>query len=226
MKSAYHGHEGIVRLLLAHPMTQVDLVDCEGCSALMLATRNGHEGVVKQLHLRTEIQVNLVDDRGFSALMLAAKWGHEAIVRLLLSVSNANTASRSVDKEFTAMSLASANDHMEIVQILQEFGLQHASLPRFTDSTVKYTADPGLLSVREHLDEEMSEYVGDKAVDDEGAEDEGENNDEVRDPPPGSKGDAKRSRDNEEVLVGLVDDVAPPARKRRRGSQKAHDRWA
>ncbi|KAH6909863.1 ankyrin repeat-containing domain protein, partial [Coprinopsis sp. MPI-PUGE-AT-0042] len=118
MKAAHDGHDGIVTLLLARPEIQVNQVNNKRWSALMHAAANGHAGVVKLLLARPEIQVTLVDNEGFSALILAARWGHAAIVRLLLGGPHLNSPMKTVQDRQTAMSIALANGHMEVAQLL------------------------------------------------------------------------------------------------------------
>ncbi|KAH6871753.1 hypothetical protein BKA70DRAFT_1354603 [Coprinopsis sp. MPI-PUGE-AT-0042] len=49
MLAARRGHKGNVKLLLAHPEIQVNLVDNDGWLALMLAAKYGHEDIVPLL---------------------------------------------------------------------------------------------------------------------------------------------------------------------------------
>ncbi|KAH6891665.1 ankyrin repeat-containing domain protein [Coprinopsis sp. MPI-PUGE-AT-0042] len=154
MKAAGNGHTAIVELLLACPNIQINLVDNKGWSALMKAARYGHEAITKLLLARPEIQVNLVDSNGSSALSLAAYGGHTTIVGLLLARPHISTATRRLDDWETAMSVASDNGHMEIVQLLREIELRQAgSDPQ--DSSTGTVTDQEQLALEEPVDAEV-----------------------------------------------------------------------
>ncbi|KAH6909853.1 hypothetical protein BKA70DRAFT_1399718 [Coprinopsis sp. MPI-PUGE-AT-0042] len=107
----------------------------------MLAA-NGHEGVVKLLLAHPGIQVNLVNDRGFSALMLAANWGHASVVRQLLDAPHIDSAIRSVEVGHTAMSIALARGHTDVVQLLQDHEFRQAgSAPDLHDLSLGTVVD-------------------------------------------------------------------------------------
>ncbi|KAH6886118.1 ankyrin repeat-containing domain protein [Coprinopsis sp. MPI-PUGE-AT-0042] len=97
MEAARYGHEAILKLLLESSEIQVNPVDKEVPSALILAARYGREGAVRLLLACPDIQVNLVDNQGVSALMEAARVGHDGVVRLLLS--HPDTLLGSIDKK-------------------------------------------------------------------------------------------------------------------------------
>ncbi|KAH6909877.1 hypothetical protein BKA70DRAFT_1275171, partial [Coprinopsis sp. MPI-PUGE-AT-0042] len=124
-----------------------------------LAAANGHEGVVKLLLAHPKIQVNLVNlvnDQGFSALMRAAKWGHASVVRQLLDAPHIDSAIRSVEDGHTAMSLALAYGHTEVVQLLQDHERQQAgSALRLQDLSVGTVVNIGPLSIEGAGEEEL-----------------------------------------------------------------------
>jgi ankyrin repeat protein len=147
------GHIGVVKVLLAHAEIQVNAANMYGTSALMRAAFMGHEDVVKLLLSHYEIQgsratehsstalvlagdtclstcacdVNASDKKGGTAIKFAAQGGYTAIVRLLLDVPNIDITIRSTADEHTAMSAAQESGHMDIVELLQDFGRQQAS---------------------------------------------------------------------------------------------------
>ncbi len=70
--------------LLSRPELNVNLVNKDGSTALILAVRGGHNAMVTALLGRPELNVNLVDRDGNTALILAARGGHNAMVTALL----------------------------------------------------------------------------------------------------------------------------------------------
>ena len=80
------GHEGVVRLLLAHAATDVNQARTDnGTTPLSMACQEGHEGVVRPLlaHAATDVNQAKTDD-GATPLFTACEFGHEGVVRLLL----------------------------------------------------------------------------------------------------------------------------------------------
>ncbi|KAH6904822.1 hypothetical protein BKA70DRAFT_1403095, partial [Coprinopsis sp. MPI-PUGE-AT-0042] len=79
-----NGHEGVIKLLLARPEIQVNLVDDQGLSALMLAAKWGHESVVRLLldipHLNTAATSI---EEGHTAMSIALVNSHMEIAQLL-----------------------------------------------------------------------------------------------------------------------------------------------
>ncbi|KAH6909906.1 hypothetical protein BKA70DRAFT_1221560 [Coprinopsis sp. MPI-PUGE-AT-0042] len=115
--ASHHGHEAAAESLIAHPQTQINLVNNEGWSALMAAARYGHAGIATLLLRRPEIQVNLVDNQRWSALMKAARHGHEAIVSLLLASSGIQV--NLVDNEgWSALLLTATGGHEGVAKLL------------------------------------------------------------------------------------------------------------
>jgi ankyrin repeat protein len=72
-----------VSVLLAEPQIDVNLVDGEGLSALISASKQGHPRTVKALLDHPDTDVNLEDNKGRTALSWASKNGHECIVDLI-----------------------------------------------------------------------------------------------------------------------------------------------
>ncbi|KAH6886063.1 hypothetical protein BKA70DRAFT_1336476, partial [Coprinopsis sp. MPI-PUGE-AT-0042] len=82
--AANNGHEGIVKQLLAHSDVQVNSVDNEGWSALIMAANQGDERIALLLlgmpHINTVLKTT---DSGHTAMSIALDGGHDGIVRLL-----------------------------------------------------------------------------------------------------------------------------------------------
>ncbi|KAH6902914.1 ankyrin repeat-containing domain protein [Coprinopsis sp. MPI-PUGE-AT-0042] len=118
MWAAYHGSEGVVKLLLQHPAIQVNLANDGGSTALLLAAKYGRKGVVKCLLTADDV----------TAIKMSAENGHEAIVRLLLGAPNIDITIRSITDGHTAMSAARAKGHIAIVNLLQDFESRKSSM--------------------------------------------------------------------------------------------------
>ncbi|KAH6903790.1 hypothetical protein BKA70DRAFT_1299705 [Coprinopsis sp. MPI-PUGE-AT-0042] len=148
----------------------------------MLAAQDGHEGIVMLLLVRTEIQVNLTDHTGRSALRLATDRGHDAVVDLLLVVSHINATTSAPDDVHTSSSLERPVGNLGGV-----------------DNNASY-----------------DEASGGKAVDagganEEGADNEGENDNNVQGGPSTSIRSAEWPRgDEEDGLQDSIDDTAAP----------------
>lgn len=122
MLATWHGHEDLVRFLLAHSKILVNLVDADGWSALMRAAGSGHEGIASLLLVCPDLQVNLVSTKGWSALGLAALSGYDAIVKLVLTRSDiqVNLVNHVVGAELSlsALMAAAVGGHESVVQLL------------------------------------------------------------------------------------------------------------
>ncbi|KAH6883736.1 hypothetical protein BKA70DRAFT_1341376 [Coprinopsis sp. MPI-PUGE-AT-0042] len=202
MKACRHGHEGIAKLLLALPEVEVNLVNDQGWSALMLAARYGHAGTVTLLLAHPEALVNSVDNEGQSALILATQERGWA---------------------YCDVSLALANGPLGIAQLLEEFESRRNS----RDLTLEDVVHLVHLALGESVDGEVrSGFESEdpyKAIlrsdaDTNGANNEGADNDRIQEEPSGTRTDAKRSRgDEEDGLPGAIDNMVAPTLKRRRG---------
>ncbi|KAH6886058.1 hypothetical protein BKA70DRAFT_1336439 [Coprinopsis sp. MPI-PUGE-AT-0042] len=84
MLASGNGQEDIVKQLLAHSNAQVNMVDNEGWSALIMAVNRGHERIALLLlgipHINTMLKTT---DSGHTAMSMALAGGYDGIVRLL-----------------------------------------------------------------------------------------------------------------------------------------------
>ena len=110
-------HSEEVDNLLATIKVNIEAVDENEQTALLLATRLGRVKIVKNL-LKAEANIKAIDVLGWTALHHAAYEGHTEIVKTLLE---ANIPAESVNKiKQTALHLAVERGHIEIVKILVE----------------------------------------------------------------------------------------------------------
>jgi len=82
LRAASAGNADTVRSLLASPNVDVNGVDDQGNTALILAARFGHNEVVRAL-LLAKADVKVKNKEGKTALMLAAEGGHDQTVAAL-----------------------------------------------------------------------------------------------------------------------------------------------
>jgi len=82
LRAASAGNADTVRTLLVSPNVDVNGVDDQGNTALILAARFGHNDVVTAL-LLAKADVKVKNKDGKTALMLAAEGGHDQTVAAL-----------------------------------------------------------------------------------------------------------------------------------------------
>ena len=82
LRAASAGNADTVRALLTSPNVDVNGVDDQGNTALILAGRFGHNEVVRAL-LIARADVRVKNNEGKTALMLAAEGGHDQTVATL-----------------------------------------------------------------------------------------------------------------------------------------------
>jgi ankyrin repeat domain-containing protein 17 len=104
------------------------ITSCE--SALTLAAENGHTDVVDVL-IKSGAEVDQADpEKGFTPLMKASRAGQSCTVQYLLTnYANPTNGTPLIDvnkttlnNEFTALSLACQNSHLQIVELLLQYG--------------------------------------------------------------------------------------------------------
>lgn len=82
LRAASAGNADTVRTLLASPNVDVNGIDENGNTPLILAARFGHDKVVTAF-LIAKADVKTKNNEGKTALMLAAEGGHDETVRAL-----------------------------------------------------------------------------------------------------------------------------------------------
>ncbi|KAH6874258.1 ankyrin repeat-containing domain protein [Coprinopsis sp. MPI-PUGE-AT-0042] len=147
MWAARQGHEGVVRLLLAHPGILVNLVNNEGHSALMWAATNGHEGVVKLLLAHSGTLVNLTSHEGWSALMLAASTGRDIIVKLLLASPGIEANLVNSDRWSPLMAAAREGHKGLVALLLAHRGIQANLVSNHGSTALLLSAERGHAAV-------------------------------------------------------------------------------
>jgi ankyrin repeat protein len=83
--AAQKGHLEVVRLLLAHPLVNVNRKTHDGETPLLLACDGGHTEVVRVLLKDSRVKLDLADWERMTPLMCASCEGHLEIVKLLLA---------------------------------------------------------------------------------------------------------------------------------------------
>jgi len=115
-KSMFGNTEAVENLLKEG--ADVNAKNCDGYTALILASSNGRTEIVKLL-LEKGANVNAKDNNGETALHSASENGHTEIVAKLLEKGADVNAENNYGQ--TALSLASLNGHTEIVKLLKQY---------------------------------------------------------------------------------------------------------
>ena len=116
LHAAAEGHTGAVTALLATPGFDVNAVDEDGCTALMLAAREGHTEAVTALLAAPGLDLN-AESAGNSALMLAASQGSTEAITALLDAPGLDVNAGGLYGR-TALMWAAAGGHTEAVTAL------------------------------------------------------------------------------------------------------------
>ncbi len=118
----------IEKLLVAlNTGTEVDCVDDQGRTSLMLAAKHGQVDAVRVL-LESKADVNrMATFYGWTALAYAANAGHTEVVRLLLE--HGADWNLKAKRGKTPLVLAADRGHAEVVAILLEFGIEPDPAP-------------------------------------------------------------------------------------------------
>ena len=115
--AASHGHEAVVKILLARDNVHPDLKNERGQTLLSLAASNGREAVINLLLARDNVDPNSQDEDGQTPLSLAASYGREAIVNLLLARDDVNPDLKN-NSGRTPLLSAISNGYEAIVNLL------------------------------------------------------------------------------------------------------------
>lgn len=133
-ESALNGNAEAVTQTLETSI-DVDMVDANGNTALMLASFNGHKAIVKLL-LKANADVNKRNPAGRTALMFAATIDTPATVKLLLE-SGAEVNAYDGEEQWTPLMFAAGEGHTAVVDIL----LDHKANPKWIDTDNDSAAD-------------------------------------------------------------------------------------
>ncbi|KAK2800454.1 hypothetical protein FQN50_008128 [Emmonsiellopsis sp. PD_5] len=109
--------ESTVKLLLAHPLTVIELGDKDIWDLLLEAARRGNTGIAELMITKSRIDPTLRDDGGRTPLSLAAENGHLAMIQLLVEKGSLDPLV--VDEDgATPLSWARKNGNTAIVELL------------------------------------------------------------------------------------------------------------
>ena len=117
------GEEAIVDFLLKHSSVDVNILDIQGKSALILAGELGHQGIVKRLLEHPGVEINIKDVDGFTGLIWAADNGHVEAVTEFLKAPEIDVNAVDLDGH-SALTRAADRGHTQIVSLL----LDHSNL--------------------------------------------------------------------------------------------------
>ena len=118
---AFLGIVEIAAAVLDMKEWDVNVADCTGNTALILAVMRGHSGVVKILLEREDINPNQADTKfGRTPLVWAARVGNEQVVKMLLEREDVNPNQADTKYGQTLLSWAAENGHEGVVKLLLE----------------------------------------------------------------------------------------------------------
>ena len=142
------GNEELVASLLQNPMTDLNMTDEDGYTALMHAIDNGKASVVAQLLADKRLNPNKVDENGDTALMHVVKNTNTpvltlAILTLLLADERVNPNITNKDGD-TALMLAANNGKASVVaQLLADKRVNPTITDENSDTVLMYAAQNG-----------------------------------------------------------------------------------
>lgn len=110
-----------VRQLVEKQKFNVDAVDKDERTALMIVSQKGHLDVAQYLVVAARAKVEAVDKYGWTALIYASRYGHLPIVRVLVETARANVEAVS-EYGKTVLMYASEYGRLGVVQFLVESG--------------------------------------------------------------------------------------------------------
>lgn len=153
------GGEGLVRLLLNHPATEVNQEmddDVDMYTPLLIACQNGNEGAVQLMlsHPATDVNQASTNVHGFTPLYIACLKGYEGVVRVLLdhTATDLNQATTECSFEnpteygFTPLNVSCYKRNTEIVKLLLSDSRTHRIRP--TDEEDAQVYDEALRNVK------------------------------------------------------------------------------
>ena len=116
------GNNEAVEFLLQLKSCDIDYINEEGKTELMLACERGDQDIVCSL-LSAGANVNIQDNKGWNALMRAIEHSHNSIIHMLLQ-ANANPHLKKSDRS-NALLIASYFGNYEIVELLISKGVDY-----------------------------------------------------------------------------------------------------
>ena len=133
--------------------TDLNAMDEDGRTGLMLAAFNGHTAIVKLL-LENKVAVNTIDFLGRSALMYAST-GHfpETVEYLLLHGADPNLIDNS--EGFTALMFAGAEGNIKVVRMLLDHGANPDIMDKDGDTAESFARQNGHIEVADVLRDAM-----------------------------------------------------------------------
>lgn len=147
--AAAKNHIDHVTKLVEHHV-DINSVDKEGCSGLMLAAREGHLDVVQYL-IQRGADLNIAHNKtGQTALLFAIAMNRMDVLRALLDAGADLECATKKDRE-TALLYASRTSPLEMIELLVNKGADVKVLNKAGGSALMHAAARGLVSIAEIL---------------------------------------------------------------------------
>lgn len=114
--AAEHGYIHLVNILLQHPFININYVNSNGETAVILAARKGYTEIVRML-CEANVDLNIKDaNNGDTAAILAARRGDTDVVKILQNYPSLDW-NLTNDKGESALSMALKNNHFEVARM-------------------------------------------------------------------------------------------------------------
>jgi len=142
--AAMMGNVDVLKRLVEAEGMNVDLVDKNGYTALLIAAKNGNGEVVKYL-INRKAKSEIADKEGWNALHHAAYNGKHQVVELLLGYgANVNVITKGNN---TPLHIAAGTKHFEAVRCLLKYGAKVNAVNKGFNTPLHSAASTGSIEV-------------------------------------------------------------------------------
>lgn len=143
LEAVLGGSCGRTKALLSDGSADVDHLDPDGFTPLMVAAERGHAGVA-QILLDGGADVSIVEHDGFNALHIAAQSGRLSVAKMLVEAGT-DLAATTTAQRFTALHLAAHENRSEVIKALLAAGAAVEAKTILGSTALHLAADEGYL---------------------------------------------------------------------------------
>jgi ankyrin repeat protein len=121
--SSIHGSVDMAKFLVKQGCNPVRRNEIDGSTTLHLASRHGHIGLTIWLIKKYADIVDSVDRFGYTPFLRACEFGHLRVMKLLYNTEEVNVFTLTAEKQYSALFLACAGNHIAASSWLVTIGL-------------------------------------------------------------------------------------------------------